>query len=387
VSGFYYYVPDVYMGHCRPVIWEDLVRRQVADLPKGWRFFSQLSRQVYEKVVHAPPILDRRAPQLQKPSTDVDASAAEGAEDVPHSVRIHEPKPLYGTTASEPHHPMVPAISLSQCAAETGFPEARLAEWYAAIERKGQAVFYGPPGTGKSFVAAHLARHLVGGDDGFIETVQFHPAYAYEDFVQGIRPVVEVDGGLTYRLVPGLFSVFCQEAARRRGRCVLVIDEINRADLARVFGEVMQLLEYREQTLALATGGYLRIPANVRIIGTMNTADRSIALVDAALRRRFAFLALYPDYDVLCHYHTVRETEFPVERLVDVLRRINKQIGDADYALGITPFLRSDLLTTIGAIWQTEIEPYLEEYFFNRPADVDALRWHHLRNDILGERA
>ena len=126
----------------------------------------------------------------------------------------------------------------------------------------------------------------------------------------------------------------------------------------------------------------MRIPANVRIIATMNTADRSIALVDAALRRRFAFLALYPDYEVLRRYHARAATGFPVEALIRVLGRVNDAIGDIHYAVGITYFLRPDLATTLGAIWRTEIEPYLEEYFFDQPEQVDGFRWAQVRGVI-----
>jgi|GEM_PF-1572286 len=165
-----------------------------------------------------------------------------------------------------------PAYLLAQCAAETGFPEDELAGWVRAIERKGQAILYGPPGTSKTFVAERLARHIIGGGDGFWDLVQFHPAYAYEDFIQGIRPKTADGGGLSYPTEPGRFLEFCAKAARCQGSCVLVIDEINRANLARVFGELMYLLEYRDREVPLAGGGRLRIPANVRLIGTMNTA-------------------------------------------------------------------------------------------------------------------
>ena len=138
-------------------------------------------------------------------------------------------------------------------------------------------------------MAEHLARHLIAGGDGYAEVVQFHPEYAYEDFIQGIRPQTRSDGGLEYPMIPGRFLRFCQEARFREDRCVLIVDEINRANLSRVFGELMYLLEYRGREVPLAGGGMLGIPANVRLIGTMNTADRSIALVDHALRRRFAF--------------------------------------------------------------------------------------------------
>lgn len=274
-----------------------------------------------------------------------------------------------------------PEYPLTQCATDTSLPYSDLAGWIRAIERKGQAIIYGPPGTGKTYVAEHLARHLIGGGDGFSEVVQFHPAYAYEDFVQGIRPKAKADGQLDYPIVAGRFLEFCSRAGACKARCVLIIDEINRANLARVFGELMYLLEYRDREIPLAAGGVLRIPDNVRIIGTMNTADRSIALVDHALRRRFAFLALYPDYDILRSYHSA--TGFNPEPLIQVLRKLNRQIADRHYEVGITFFLRPDLPDQIQDIWRMEIEPYLEEYFFDQPEKADAFRWKEVGQAIF----
>jgi 5-methylcytosine-specific restriction protein B len=148
-----------------------------------------------------------------------------------------------------------PAYPLEKCAHDVGFDTNLLERWVRAIERKRQAVIYGPPGTGKTFIAEHLAKHLIGGGDGFSQIVQFHPAYAYEDFIQGIRPKPLDGGGLHYPVVPGLFLKFCEKAKSFRNCCVLIIDEINRANLARVFGELMYLLEYRKQEVPLASGG------------------------------------------------------------------------------------------------------------------------------------
>jgi 5-methylcytosine-specific restriction protein B len=270
---------------------------------------------------------------------------------------------------------------LLQLAEETGFDEAELARWVRAIERKGQAILYGPPGTGKTFVAEKLAAHLIGGGDGFFDLVQFHPAYAYEDFVQGIRPQSEGDH-LSYPVVPGRFLEFCAEASQRRERCVLIIDEINRANLSRVFGELMYLLEYRERAIPLAGGGFFKIPANVRLIGTMNTADRSIALVDHALRRRFAFLALYPNYDLLRRYHQRQQTGFSSEGLISILQRLNQQINDPHYAVGVTYFLTQHLADELEDIWRMEIEPYLEEYFFDQPGKVADFRWDTIKQKV-----
>ncbi len=276
-----------------------------------------------------------------------------------------------------------PFYPLPQLAADTGFDEAELERWVRAIERKGQAILYGPPGTGKTFMAEKLAAHLVGGGDGLWELVQFHPAYAYEDFIQGIRPQSEGDH-LSYPVVPGRFLEFCQKAGQRQGRCVLIIDEINRANLSRVLGELMYLLEYRAQKIPLAGGGEpFQIPANVRLIGTMNTADRSIALVDHALRRRFAFLALYPNYELLRRYHRREQTGFPVEGLIDTLTGLNRQIGDRHYEVGVTFFLHKNLAEQIEDIWRMEIEPYLEEYFFDRPESVESFRWGKVKSRIF----
>jgi 5-methylcytosine-specific restriction protein B len=279
-----------------------------------------------------------------------------------------------------------PAYSAEAFAQETGFAPAQLHQWEERLRRQRQLILYGPPGTGKTYLAERLARRLTGGTRGFWELVQFHPSYAYEDFVQGIRPVVR-QGVLTYELVEGRFLAFCHRARdRENAPCALVIDEINRAHLARVFGELMYLLEYRDRAVPLAAGGEpFALPGNVHLIGTMNTADRSIALVDQALRRRFAFIRLRPEYGVLAR--CLERHGQPSTGLVEVLRDINRQIGDANYELGISFFMRDGqhLRRVLPQIWKGEVEPYLEEVFYDRPEQVEEWRWEALAEDRLKE--
>jgi 5-methylcytosine-specific restriction protein B len=275
-----------------------------------------------------------------------------------------------------------PEYTLSQCADDTGLEEAQLKRWLRSIERKKQGILYGSPGTGKTYIAECLAQHLIGSSNGLKELVQFHPAYAYEDFIQGIRPQSE-DGKLKYPLVPGRFIEFCEKADFCQGLCVLIIDEINRANLAQVFGELMYLLEYRHKKIPLAGSKELfGIPENVRIIGTMNTADRSIALVDHALRRRFAFIELRPNYDVLRRYHEKKKTDFQVDGLIETLERLNKAIADKHYEVGISYFLTENLAEELEDIWQMEIEPYLEEYFYDQLDKVNEFRWDKIQHQV-----
>ncbi|BAY21953.1 ATPase [Calothrix sp. NIES-2100] len=275
-----------------------------------------------------------------------------------------------------------PRYTLNQFSDNIGIEDIEIKRWIRAVNRKRQVILYGSPGTGKTFIAEHLAKHLIGGGDGFLEIVQFHPSYTYEDFIQGIRPQSE-DGKLTYPLVPGRFLEFCKKAEFCQDTCVLIIDEINRANLAQVFGELMYLLEYRDKEIPLAGGNTFRIPKNVRIIGTMNTADRSIALIDHALRRRFAFIELRPNYDVLRRYH--QKTGVAVEGLINILQQLNQVIADKNYEIGISFFLTDNLREDIEDIWRMEIEPYLEEYFFNQIEKVENFRWDTIKQNLWTE--
>ncbi|MGH4021931.1 MAG: McrB family protein [Pseudonocardiaceae bacterium] len=184
------------------------------------------------------------------------------------------------------------------CSSARSTPSPSTRCWQAsttsAWDRK-QLILYGPPGTGKTFVARALAGHLA--EPSAVKLVQFHPSYPYENFFEGFRPVQRGDGQLAFELRPGPFRRLV-EAARQHPSdlYILIIDEINRASLAKVFGELYFLLEYRDGAIGFlysAESDFV-LPPNVFLVGTMNTTDRSIALVDAAMRRRFAFVELHP---------------------------------------------------------------------------------------------
>jgi Cdc6-like AAA superfamily ATPase len=280
-----------------------------------------------------------------------------------------------------------PQYTLDDLLEETGFEKTLVDKWIRSLNRKKHIIIQGPPGTGKTYVAERLARFVVSETVGFYETIQFHPTYAYEDFIQGIHPRIE-GGALSYEVKGGRFLEFCTKASDRGGApCVLIIDEINRANLSRVFGELMYLLEYRDKTIPLTYGGEFTIPENVYLIGTMNTADRSIALVDHAFRRRFSFIYLAPDYGVLQRY--LEEYELPADSLISVLKLINTAIDDPHYEVGISFFLKDGarLKETLQDVWHGEIEPYLEEYFYDRPEKAEPFRWEHLIEKDLADWA
>ncbi|MGH3798597.1 MAG: AAA family ATPase [Pseudonocardiaceae bacterium] len=208
-------------------------------------------------------------------------------------------------------------------------------------ERK-QLIFYGPPGTGKTYLARKLAEYLC--EPNAMKFVQFHQSYSYEDFFEGFRPVQRDDGQLTFKLEPGPFRLLV-EAARQHPSdpYVLIVDEINRANLSKVFGELYFLLEYREYPIGLmySPESEFIMPPNVFVIGTMNTTDRSLGLIDAAMRRRFAFVELHPSKPptagLLTAWLDKLAEDEDAEHNLDapaVLGALNARIDDHELAIG-----------------------------------------------------
>jgi uncharacterized protein (DUF2461 family) len=252
------------------------------------------------------------------------------------------------------------------------------------LREKKQLVFYGPPGTGKTWVARQFARYWIdaaaepGGD---VQVVQFHPSYAYEEFVEGIRPqsVEGADGRreLSYPVKKGLFRRFCEQARTYpRRRYVLILDEINRGELPRILGELLYLLEYRRESVVLPySGERFAIPSNVYLLGTMNTADRSIALVDHALRRRFHFVDMKPDSDVLRRYFIDGEMAWTADLLDQVNHQLEEDGIEWHLHIGHSHFMREDLdEVRLRLIWDHSITPTLEEYFYRQPDRLQAYR-------------
>ncbi|WP_203993546.1 AAA family ATPase [Sphaerisporangium rufum] len=244
------------------------------------------------------------------------------------------------------------------------------------LTAKRQMILYGPPGTGKTYLATKLGEELAGPDRTSL--VQFHPSYGYEDFVEGFRPRLGENGMVGFDLVPGPFKNAVEAAEKEPERpYVLLIDEINRANLAKVFGELYFLLEYRnrEITLQYSPDDPFKLPKNVLVIGTMNTVDRSVALIDAAMRRRFVFRSLAPDrapVDGLLRRWLERE-KLPVLPAL-LLEEVNRRLNDPDRAVGPSYLMTPNVATRRGLelIWKGEILPLLEDQLYGKVDDIEA---------------
>lgn len=357
VRGPYVYVKDSPLPHQREVIWNAL---------EEWR------------TVDAEP-LETRIAAIRDLRNHVEIERR--LLDEPSARPMPPPRP-----------PVVPG-GRRQVPRLTGVP----GQIQSVLERKGQVILYGPPGTGKTYWAIRTANELaarrcygvpfddlnagdkdrivIGSDAGpaFVRTSSFHPEYGYEDFIEGYRPIANATGQLAFHLRAGAFRKLCDDAAvNPEVDFFLIIDEINRGDIPRIFGELLTLLERdkRGHPVELAaSGAVLRVPTNVHVIGTMNTADRSIALLDIALRRRFGFVELMPDYSI---FRDTVVAGLPLGAwLEDLNSRIrdlggsdarNRQIGHAFFLDRGAPVSRPEQLS---AVLRDDIVPLLEEYCYD----------------------
>ena len=257
------------------------------------------------------------------------------------------------------------------------------------LKDKRQVIFQGPPGTGKTHVAQRMAR-CVAGSPNRVRIVQFHPSYAYEDFVQGFRPTLDGDRH-GFKLRDGPLLEMATRAREADDEIhVLVIDEINRGSLSKVFGELYFLLEYRDIEMRLQYSDKpFSMPKNLWIIGTMNTADRSIALVDLALRRRFYFVEFHPDRPPVRGLlrRWLHERHPGMGWIADVVDRANEKLLDRHAAIGPSYFMKDTGLDeeTVEMIWEHNVLPYIEEQLYGERDRLDDFKLDRLRQTAEGE--
>ncbi|MCD7854896.1 MAG: AAA family ATPase [Clostridiales bacterium] len=258
------------------------------------------------------------------------------------------------------------------------------AEKYEALKElllyKRNVILQGAPGVGKTFSAKKLAYSIMGKkDDSRIELIQFHQNYSYEDFIMGYRPD---EGG--FKLTEGIFYRFCKLALANRGKeYFFIIDEINRGNLSKIFGELLLLIEkdYRDTKAVLAyTGEEFAVPDNLFIIGMMNTADRSLAMIDYALRRRFSFFEIEPGFNSegFKKYQQQFESE-TFNALIEQIKKLNKAIADDKYLgkgfrIGHSYFCgikkNEFSVERLRSVVEFDILPMLNEYWFDEPKNI-----------------
>ena len=280
-------------------------------------------------------------------------------------------------------------------------------------------ILYGPPGTGKTYNSVIYAvaicdsmeledvrtlpyedvldRYRELKDAGRIAFTTFHQSYGYEEFIEGIKPVVEeTELDLKYVIEPGVFKKFCERAGAPQERdkpYIFIIDEINRGNISKIFGELITLIEGTKRAGASEamevilpySGKLFSVPGNVYILGTMNTADRSIALMDTALRRRFEFTEMMPDSKVLESLGVgtilVGNEELNVAKMLDTINQRIEYLFDREHTIGhafFTKLADDPSLDTLAEIFSKNVIPLLQEYFYE---DYEKIQF------VLGDNA
>jgi 5-methylcytosine-specific restriction protein B len=296
---------------------------------------------------------------------------------------VAEPAPVYAS-------PPPPSYDEKTALGELFISKEELAAALAGLRRRRALLLQGPPGTGKTFLARRLAWLLLGAqDDNRIELVQFHPSYGYEDFVLGFRPGPNGQ----FSLVPGVLPLLCQRAALDPERpYFLLIDELNRGNVARIFGELLVLLEPSQRGPAHALRlpyappeePLFYVPENLYVIGTLNLADRSLAPLDYALRRRFAFVTMQPQFSGALQelLHAARVPGPLAAHVAERMAELNQAIADdpdlgPDFAVGHSYFCAPPAAPAEAAAWlrlifEQEIGPLLADYWREQPTTAAA---------------